>query len=237
PICFAVVAEKIRELAEVSLSNAQTISRVLKSIHDHIDKVTVNAEQSKNVIVSLGESSVQLNERFDDIRQSIDQITEVLDAFRNEFAEETVALDKVREELDLVRNASHQLVSNAENSKEIMNHLVTKGGSLKSLADGFEVVLNKRDEARSIITPPIKAVAKTIEGSKEVWLFDSTSKGISFYSSDMLGEQVKKFSKGTKGSLELSVPLDGVDLIRFEIVALSSESMEGVYFYGAKRID
>lgn len=45
---------------------------------------------------------------------------------------------------------------NAMSSQSVMNSLVQKGGSLKSLADGFEIVTNSRDVQRTILTPPLK---------------------------------------------------------------------------------
>ena len=231
---FAVVADKIRELAEVSLANAQTIGGVLRSIHAHIDKVTQNAGQAKGVIVTLGESSVALNERFVQIRENIDRITGILEDFRKDFADETVALERIRKDLDHIKEASGELSDNAENAKKIMNLLVVKGGSLKSLADGFEVVLNRRSEARTIITPPLHAVAKVGSAApQEVYLFDATHQGVSFYSVDA-GERAR-FAVGDRGRLELEADLGGVREIAFEIVTLSEESDEGVFFYGARR--
>lgn len=230
---FAVVAEKIRELAEISLSNAQTINRVLKNIHQHIDKVTANAQGAKGVIVSLSESSSQLNTRFDSIRGSIDLIKDVLDEFRVEFNEESLTLADISKQLIRVKDASYILVSNANSSKELMEILVNKGGELKTLADGFEVVLNNRAAKRTIITPPIRA---KMHGShripEEVYLFDHSHGGISFYSTD--NEGISVYSVGERGHLELETALEGKDSISYEIAYISEEELKGVFFYGAK---
>ncbi|MEA3374446.1 MAG: methyl-accepting chemotaxis protein [Campylobacterota bacterium] len=230
---FAVVAEKIRELAEISLSNAQTINNVLKNIHGHIDKVTNNAEHSKEVIRSLGESSIKLNERFEEIKGGIDLMKNVLGEFRNEFSEETIALTHTSEELTHVKDSSRTLVDNANSSKEVMNILVQKGGELKSLADGFEVVLNKRNAKRTIITPPIEGVLH-VNGKKydSIFLFDCSTTGISFY--DISSDMETLCRTGDRGRLELSQPTDGHDSFNFEVVYISEESMKGVFFYGAK---
>ncbi len=233
---FAVVAEKIRELAEISLSNAQTINNVLKNMHQHIDKVTKNAGDTKGVIGSLAQSSEQLNIRFEEIRGSIDLIKNVLDEFRNEFQEETIALDHVSTELDLVKVANQGLIENANHSKKLMNTLVNKSGDLKTLADGFDVVLNNRASNRTIITPPIQAKLKNGISDKlsEVYLFDYSESGISFYSADKTKHSV--FPVGHRGILELVQPFDGQTAISFEIVYISEETIEGVYFFGAKLV-
>ncbi len=54
---FAVVADKIRELAEVSQKNADDIGEVLKKINKQIDNVSSSAKRSKENVISLVNSS------------------------------------------------------------------------------------------------------------------------------------------------------------------------------------
>ncbi|MEA1919882.1 MAG: methyl-accepting chemotaxis protein [Campylobacterota bacterium] len=233
---FAVVAEKIRELAEVSLNNAQTIGSVLKKIHDHIDSVTKNAEQAKDVMGALGTSSQELNERFVDIKGSMTMTTDVLHVFQEQFHKETDELKSVGEALVSVQDSSQVLVVNANNSKDIMSILVEKSGELKSLADGFEVVLNNRAINRTIITPPIHAHIKNSAKNRElgVYLFDNSAEGISFYAAeDALSFNLKI---GDHGVLDCDTPIDGLSQISYEIVYISDQVLEGVFFYGAKKL-
>lgn len=231
---FAVVADKIRELAEISLDNAQTITGLLRKIHQHIDSVSRNAEQSKGVITGLNQSSEMLNQRFSEIRGSIDLITEVLNHFKNDFNHETSALRNAGNELLKVKESSLVLVENADRSKHIMSELVHRGGDLKTLADGFEVVLrNNRSAQRTIITPPIHAVVKKAQMAINVYLFDNSANGISFYATD---ENAARLSRGEQGKVVLDTPLDGMKEIMFEVVYISSEVVKGAFFYGAKRL-
>jgi methyl-accepting chemotaxis protein len=233
---FAVVAEKIRELAEVSLNNAQTIGTVLKKIHDHIDSVTNNAEQAKAVMSIVGESSQELNSSFEDIRKSIVTITDVLQLFQQQFEHETQELQSVETALSTVQDSSEILLNNANNSKKIMNILVEKSGELKSLADGFEVVLNNRAINRTIVTPPIHAKI-TNSGQKKasgVYLFDNSKNGISFYAAeDALSFNI---AIGDTGELHCDEAVDGISTINYEIVYISDQVLEGVFFYGAKKL-
>ena len=233
---FAVVAEKIRELAEVSLDNAQTIGNVLKKIHDHIESVTKNAQQAKVVMGTVGESSRELNERFEDIKDSIDMITDVLQIFTEQFKNETGELLDVGKALVKVQESSEVLVENANNSKDIMSVLVEKSGELKSLADGFEVVLNNRKINRTIVTPPIHAHIKNTNAKKEpgVYLFDNSESGISFYASQ--NALSFNINIGDRGVLYCDSPIDGMDKISYEVVYISDQFLEGVFFYGAKKL-
>lgn len=230
---FAVVADKIRELAEISLDNAQTITAALKKIHAHIDSVRTNAQQSKGVITGLNRSSEALNHSFGEIRESIDMITAVLNRFRADFSHETEALQQAGMELQHVREASNVLVENAERSKLIMGEMVHRGGDLKSLADGFEVVLkNNRTAVRTIVSPPIHGKIRTGNMEMNVYLFDSSEKGISFYATE---ENSSRLRNGERGRLILDEALEGEREIGFEVVHISTETVHGVFFYGAKR--
>ncbi len=52
--------------------------------------------------------------------------------------------------METVKQSSLVLAKNADESKKVMNILVEKGGSLKSLADGFELVYISDEELRGI---------------------------------------------------------------------------------------
>ncbi len=233
---FAVVAEKIRELAEVSLDNAKTISDVLKKIHEHIRLVTKNASQAKDVMGELGVSSQELSNRFKDVQGSITAMTEVLRVFQEQFKHETKELQGVGDALVSVQESSDVLVENANNSKDVMSILVEKSGELKSLADGFEVVTNNHGIKRTIVTPPIHAHLKNGGREREpgVYLFDNSANGISFYAAeDALSFNIKI---GDHGVLQCDDPLEGIADIAYEIVYISEQIIEGVFFYGAKKL-
>ncbi|MCK9374177.1 MAG: methyl-accepting chemotaxis protein [Sulfuricurvum sp.] len=231
---FAVVADKIRELAEISLNNAQTIGGHLAKIHEQIDSVTKNAERSKGVISELNRSSEALNERFVEIRGGIDMVTDVLNHFKNDFHDETLALQDASSELSFVKQSSSVLVENADRSKTIMSELVHRGGDLKTLADGFEVVLqNNRTAPRTIITPPLHGTVKTLQGELNIYLFDNSASGISFYATN---ESSLRLNNAEKGRILLDTHLNGEKEIAFEIVYISIEEVKGAFFYGAKRL-
>ena len=229
---FSVVADKIRELAEVSLSNAHDIREVLVNIHKYIDVVSQNAAGAKVMINRLSNSSAIIDDRFGSIKTSIDLISSTLGNFQHEFGVESSALKSTSKDLDEVKEISTILAKNASNSQSVMNSLVQKGGGLKSLADGFEIVTNSRSVRRTIVTPPLKVEARV--GSNvipEAYIFDRSENGVSFYS---LNSQNLQLSIGTKGKLILSQELHGEKEISFDIVYISEEELKEIFFYGAK---
>jgi len=231
---FAVVADKIRELAEVSLDNARTITASLAKIHTHINVVTKNAEGAKGVITILNKSSQTLHGQFQEIRNGIDTVTNVLNHFKDDFAQETVALVDASKGLTHVRESSVVLVNNANRSKAIMSELVQRGGDLKTLADGFEVLLqNNRTAPRTIVTPPLHARIKIANKEMNAYLFDNSASGISFYITD---ENSQRLAQDSRGTIFFDTPFDGVREISFQVVYISKEIIKGAFFYGTKRI-
>ncbi len=227
---FAVVADKIRELAEVSQKNADDIGQVLKKIDNQIDNVTKSALTSKTSVTSLVESSTIIDQNFEEIKNSFDLISKYLIEFNKQFNEESVMLHHMEKELEHVEESSKVLVKNAEDSKVIMKDTADKSASLKSLADGFEVVLNNRVAKRSVITPPLQAQD---DHKNFVYIFDYSESGVSFYdaTTDMLKRKV-----GEKLTLKPKEMLDNKSELRCEIMHVSQEILEGVYFYGARLI-
>jgi len=231
---FAVVADKIRELAEVSLDNARTITGHLSKIHEHVEAVTKNAERSKGVIAGLNQSSEALHGQFQEIRDGIDITTEALNHFKTDFAQETIALIDASNGLSNVKESSAVLVKNVDRSKAIMSDLVHRGGELKTLADGFEVLLqNNRTASRTIISPPLHARIKLVNGELDAYLFDNSSNGISFY---VTGESSERLMQDSKGKIIPDTALEGAREISFQVVYISQEIVKGAFFYGAKRV-
>jgi methyl-accepting chemotaxis protein len=232
---FAVVAEKIRELAEISLTNANNISEVLKSIHRYVDEVSINATNTKQVIENLNKSSEIFKENFVSISEGIVSTQKVLENFSKGFEEESSALDEITNHLQNVTKSSEELIKNAEKVEFIMSEITNEGSELKTLADGFEVVLNKRGSERTVVTPPVKAICK-ISGIKsfEVYIFDKSADGVSFYNSDK--EKFIDVAKGTKGVLETEKPMDGVSRFSIEFAYEGVKKIDGVRFYGAHLI-
>ncbi|MDD2357357.1 MAG: methyl-accepting chemotaxis protein [Thiovulaceae bacterium] len=227
---FAVVADKIRELAEVSQKNADDIGQVLKKIDNQIDNVTKSALTSKTSVTSLVESSTIIDQNFEEIKNSFDLISKYLVEFNRQFNEESVMLHHMEKELEHVEEASKVLVKNADDSKIIMKDTADKSASLKSLADGFEVVLNNRAAKRSVITPPLQAQD---EHKNLVYIFDYSENGVSFYdaTTDILKRKI-----GERLTLRPREVLDNKSELRCEIMHVSQEVLDGIYFYGARLI-
>jgi len=92
------------------------------------------------------------------------------------------------------------------------------------------VVLNNRGAKRSVITPPLQAQD---DNKNFVYIFDYSESGVSFYdvTTDMLKRKI-----GDRFILKPKEMLDNKSELRCEIMHISQEVLEGVYFYGARLI-
>jgi len=226
---FAVVADKIRELAEVSRDNAKDISEVLNKINNQINIVSTRAISSKESVLSLVENSQKISKSFEKVEKTFNLISSSLNSFQHEFTDASKMLKTVDSNLSDVELSSHSLVQNAETTKQIMHTISLKSAELKTLADGFDIVLNNRGTDRTVLTPPISG--KDARGHN-VYIFDKSKNGISFY----FKENVDKLKINDIVELTLDTAIENNNIIRCHIKYAGTNVMKGVSFYGAQII-
>ncbi|WP_152184773.1 methyl-accepting chemotaxis protein [Sulfurimonas indica] len=226
---FAVVADKIRELAEISRENAQDISQVLNKINEQIKRVSSSALNSKESVLALVENSQKINTSFEKVEETFNLISTSLDSFQDEFINASKMLNSVDENLNDVEASSHLLVENAENTKEIMHTISLKSAELKTLADSFDIVLNKRGDERTVLTPPILAED---EKGNNVYIFDKSKHGISFY----YKESTITLSLNDIITLTLDETIDSHKSIKCQVKYTGLQVINDINFYGAQII-
>jgi len=226
---FAVVADKIRELAEVSKDNAKDISAVLNKINNQINIVSNSAVNSKESVLSLVENSQKISQSFEKVEETFQLISTSLDTFQDEFVNASTMLKQVDSNLNDVELSSHSLVENAENTKDIMHTISLKSAELKTLADGFDIVLNSRGADRTVLTPPVSG--KDNRGH-ELYIFDKSPNGLSFY----FKEHVENLRVNETIEITLDTPIDNRTHFKCQIKYAGTNVMEGVSFYGAQII-
>ncbi len=225
---FSVVADKVRELAEVSRQNAIDMSTILVNIENQIDTVVRSGKSSKTSVVSLIDNSHNINKSFDEIKVSFDMISSSLHSFNDEFLDESKMLQEVNNNLNDVEKSSKLLLINAEATKTVMDIISNKSAELKTLADGFEVVLDNRASKRTVLTPPVLATEQS--NNRNAFIFDISETGISFY----FTEETPKKAQGERVKFVLNTPIDNRTTIECTVVYISDAIMENVFFYGAK---
>jgi methyl-accepting chemotaxis protein len=228
---FAVVADKIRELAEVSIENAKNIEDIITSIHKRVDRVARQAIQTKDAINMVKDNSEVVKKSFVNIYNDVNSTEKVLDRFGKDFDRQSSSLTNILTFLKDVKSSSEILYHNSEQVMKGMYDVSVDSANLKTLADGFEIVMNKRSSNRTVITPPVKAQLRdhTNRDFYDIYLFDKSEKGISFYN---VSEDFPNFSTGTV--CEIRCENASMNISRIKIVYISDNDIEGIKFYGAE---
>jgi|GEM_PF-735788 len=235
---FAVVADKIRVLADVSLNNAEDIKTVVKSMKASIDSMVANANKTKEVILKLESSSDTLDKNFVDIDAAISQTTHSLAKFEKEFVSESKALEDINESLIEVTQKSHSVSSTSATLQKIMEDISNDSAELKLLSDGFEVVLENREAKRTVVTPPILGSISFDSGENfdEIYVFDKSKEGISFFAVNKNTNEKKKSMLGENATINLTKELHGIKSFRVKIVYCSMDKVKDTAFCGCQLI-
>ncbi len=235
---FAVVADKIRVLADVSLKNADDIKTVVNSMKSNIDNMIGNANKTKEVIGILEESSHKLSGNFSDINTALDETTQSLSEFESEFKGETKQLEGIISSLNEVTDKSENVASTTKQMQSIMGEITDDSAELKLLSDGFEVVLqNNRQTQRAVISPPQPATISfdsgpTFEGA---YVFDASNDGISFFIKDSHKAGHNKSMMDETATLQIKGgTVNGSSRLRVRIVYCNMQKLKNTAFCGCK---
>ena len=230
---FAVVADEVRKLAEKSQDSANSIKGVISNIEQAIGKVTEDADATKAIFKELKIKTQDLDNNFVFIENTLNTTINSINEFQSEFSTQTDELLVVNEALEDVNEQANVTFKNSEILDEIIMEIMEQSSNLKSLSDGFEVILNHRVAKRTIISPPVKCEVK-VNGSKEIcYLFDSSEKGISFYFVDE-NIQVKTLENQTVRLNSLDKSHSELSNIDYKVVYII-EQTGGRYFCGATK--
>jgi len=227
---FAVVADEVRKLAEKSQDSANLIKNVIHNIEQAISKVTQDADSTKTIFDELKIKTLDLENNFGIIENTLNTTVNSINEFQMEFTKQTNELSIVQESLQNVNKQSRITFKNSEVLDSVILEIMKQSSNLKSLSDGFEVILNKRTVARTIITPPVKCNIDIDNSTEVCYLFDKCEKGISFYFVDN-----NLIANNLKNKIVIIKPQDNnykdIALVKYRIVYIIEQS-EGRWFCG-----
>jgi methyl-accepting chemotaxis protein len=231
---FAVVADEVRKLAEKSQNSANVIKGVISNIEQAISKVTTDADSTKKIFEELKVKTADLDNNFEFIEKTLNTTIHSINEFQDEFSKQTDELIVVNDSLSSVNNQSQVTFKNTELLDEIILEIMEQSSHLKSLSDGFEVILNNREATRTIISPPVKCEVKVNGSVESCYLFDNSQNGISFYFVD---EKVDVESLKGK-NINIKPTVSGHDdIVRstYKVVYVTEQS-GGRHFCGATKV-
>jgi len=139
---FMVVADKVRELAEISQENAKNISQIIQTMQKNIQVVTKNADSTKKSFDSFLKEAKKINDNFQQSEKILVNILEVFNNFEKEFQIQSAQFEKINDKIDITTQQSKIIEKNSENIKDIMKDIINESEKLKTLSEGFEKIVN-----------------------------------------------------------------------------------------------
>lgn len=227
---FSVVAEKIRELAEISLNNADNIGSIVKTMQNGIKEVVNKSSNTKKTFEKLKTSAKNIDGSFSSTEVVLGQTINILNDFGSGFERQSTSLDNIQNNLNEVVAQTEVVSKNSALVQSSIQTIMEESSKLNSLSKGFEVVLNKRGIDREIVKPPVKAVAKFNGKAVSVSTFDKSDGGISFFGPDSdLGD----IRQGMKIQLHLTYDNKN-EVVPVEVAHSGTTSIPGILLVGCK---
>ncbi len=199
---FAVVADEVRKLAEKSQKSATEIKGVISSIEQSISEVTSDTEATKEIFGELREKSEQLEQNFSSIEDTLSTTVSSINSFEEKFDTQTNQLKSVEHILGNIKEFSTHSMKTSEVLNDTIEEIMGESSKLKELSDGFQSVLENRNQTRTVITPPLKAIFHIKNKEEYGYIYDTSKEGISFYFSD------KDISPNDVDGQTISIELD-----------------------------
>ncbi len=135
---FMVVADKVRELAEISQENAKNISNIIETMQKSISLVTKNADLTKKSFDSFLKEAQRINKSFQQSEQVLNIILKVFKEFENDFQIQSSQLEKINDKIYITTQKGKVIEKNSQKIKEIMEDISNESKKLQSLSEGFE---------------------------------------------------------------------------------------------------
>ncbi len=137
---FAVVADKVRELAEISQANANNISQIVETMQNNIQTVTKNANATRESFETFLNSGKNINKNFSDTEKLLNDTIITINRFEDEFNSQSTYLQNISSKIDLTDQKGKVIEKNSKNIKDIMENISIESEKLQTLSTGFEIL-------------------------------------------------------------------------------------------------
>lgn len=226
---FAVVADKIRGLADKSLENTKTIQIVTKAMQESLDRVLNSINSTKVVFKSAKNYTNSMENNFIQIENTLLHSVENFKDFKSEFEIQNKRFNSGVKNLDNSFKVSRIMRENTEKLNELTLLISEESAKLNSLSNDFEIIKNKRKEKRTVVSPPKECLIYIREKEVLCYIFDiSPDYGLSFYileNIDIENGEIVKF----KSCKELENIAQ-----RYKVIYQSDSFYSGIKFYGCR---
>lgn len=140
---FSVVADEIRNLAEQSKESTENTYVVIEDVLKKVQNIIKTSELITKELLA-GEENVQNNiERFEEILNSISQVTPMIDSVNNSFNDILVQKDRIISKVEGASAISEELAASSEEILVSTNEFVNASLNVKKSTEELNELSNK----------------------------------------------------------------------------------------------
>ncbi|MDO5516523.1 MAG: methyl-accepting chemotaxis protein [Clostridium sp.] len=143
---FSVVADEIRNLAEQSKESTENTYRVIENVLKKVQNIIQTSELITKEL-SSGEENVQHNvERFEDILNSISQISPMIDSVSSSFNEILIQKDTIISKVEGASAVSEELAASCEEVLASTTEFVSESSNVKDSTEKLNELSKKMNK-------------------------------------------------------------------------------------------
>ncbi len=137
---FAVVADKVRELAEISQTNANNITQIVQTMQNNMQSVIKSAYNTKESFQIFLEGAKNISKNFEEMQKLLNETVKTIGKFENDFRSQLSNFKLIAEKIDLTDQKGKIIEENGKRIKEIMENIKRESEKLQKLSEGFEII-------------------------------------------------------------------------------------------------
>ena len=137
---FAVVADKVRELAEISQANANNIAQIVQTMQNNMQSVIKSAYNTKESFQTFLEGAENISKNFEEAQNLLNETVQTIGKFEQDFESQISKFTLIAEKIDLTNQKGKIIEENGKRIKEIMENIKRESEKLQKLSEGFEII-------------------------------------------------------------------------------------------------
>jgi methyl-accepting chemotaxis protein len=136
---FSVVADEVRTLASRTRSSTDEIKQMIEVLQKGAEKAVSVMIESQETANSCVQQSESVKENFAFIRESVDQMTEMMSQITASTEEQSTVVEEVNKNISEMTDVMHVTAQGAEQSLTAANELSTISDQMQGLSSRYKV--------------------------------------------------------------------------------------------------
>lgn len=136
---FSVVADEVRTLASRTRSSTDEIKQMIEVLQSGAEKAVSVMMESQETANSCVEQSESVKENFTFIRESVDQMTDMMSQISASTEEQSAAVEEVNRNISEMTDVMHVTAQGAEQSLAAANELANISDQMQALSSRYKV--------------------------------------------------------------------------------------------------